>query len=169
TIGTLDGANVEIRQQVGEENFFLFGKTTEQIAELRNGYRPWEMIGAVPELPEVLRLVEQGHFSNGDGDLFRPLLENLTGRDPFFVLADFQAFLEAQDRVDQAWADRRHWNRMSLLNTARSGLFSSDRSIREYAQTIWDAQAFPVTITCDLDRGTQLRRRSPSAEEQQVR
>jgi len=113
--------------------------------------------------------VEQGHFSNGDGDLFRPLLENLTGRDPFFVLADFQAYLEAQDRVDQAWADRRHWNRMSLLNTARSGLFSSDRSIREYAQTIWNAQEFPVTITCDLDRGTQLRRRSQPVEEQQAR
>jgi starch phosphorylase len=168
TIGTLDGANVEIRQQVGEENFFLFGRTTEEIAALRQGYRPWELIGSVPELPEVLRLVEQGHFSNGDGDLFKPLLENLTGRDPFFVLADFQAYLEAQDRVDRAWADRRHWNRMSVLNTARSGLFSSDRSIREYANTIWQAQEFPVTITCDLDRGTLLRRRPLPVEGQQV-
>ncbi|MFM7085726.1 MAG: glycogen/starch/alpha-glucan phosphorylase, partial [Cyanobium sp.] len=151
TIGTLDGANVEIREQVGADNFFLFGKNSEEIAALRQGYRPWELIATVPELPEVLRLIEQGHFSNGDGDLFRPLLENLTGRDPFFVLADYQAYLEAQDRVDQAWADRHHWNRMSLLNTARSGLFSSDRSIREYAQRIWQAQEFPVTITCELD------------------
>jgi starch phosphorylase len=163
TIGTLDGANVEIREQVGEDNFFLFGKTADQIGDLRQGYRPWEMINTIPELPEVLRLIEQGHFSHGDGDLFRPLLENLTGRDPYFVLADFQAYLEAQDRVDQAWNDRRRWNQMSLLNTARSGLFSSDRSIEDYAKRIWDAQAFPVSITCDLDQ-RPLRRSTASSE-----
>ncbi|MEB3198929.1 MAG: glycogen/starch/alpha-glucan phosphorylase [Synechococcaceae cyanobacterium] len=151
TIGTLDGANVEIREQVGAENFFLFGRTTEEIAELRHDYRPWELIHDTPELPEVLRLVEQGHFSNGDGDLFRPLLQNLTGRDPYFVLVDFQDYMRAQDEVSRAWADRRHWNRMSLLNTARTGFFSSDRSIQEYAQRIWQAEAFPVTITCELD------------------
>jgi starch phosphorylase len=152
TIGTLDGANVEIREQVGEENFFLFGKTTEQIAALhREGYRPWELIHTIPELPEVLRLIEQGHFSNGDGEMFRPLLQNLTGNDPFFVLADFHDYLRAQDEVDRAWADRGRWNRMSLLNTARTGFFSSDRSIHEYAQRIWQAEEFPVTITCALD------------------
>jgi len=151
TIGTLDGANVEIREQVGAENFFLFGKTTEEINALRQTYRPWELIAQVPELPEVLRLIEQGHFSNGDGDLFRPLLENLTGRDPYFALADFESYLAAQDAVDQAWSNREHWNRMSLLNTARSGMFSSDRSIREYAARIWQAEAFPVTITCEMD------------------
>jgi starch phosphorylase len=152
TIGTLDGANVEIREQVGEENFFLFGKTTEQIVALhREGYRPWELIHTIPELPEVLRLIEQGHFSNGDGEMFRPLLQNLTGNDPFFVLADFHDYLRAQDEVDRAWADRGRWNRMSLLNTARTGFFSSDRSIHEYAQRIWQAEEFPVTITCELD------------------
>ena len=152
TIGTLDGANVEIREQVGAENFFLFGKTAEEISELsRSGYRPWELIGGMPELAEILRLVEQGHFSNGDGDLFRPLLENLTGRDPFFLLADFNDYLRAQSEVDLAWADRGHWNRMSLLNSARSGFFSSDRSIRDYADRIWKAESFPVTITCELD------------------
>jgi starch phosphorylase len=103
----------------------------------------------VPELPEVLRLIEQGHFSDGDGELFRPLLQNLTGNDPFFVLADFQSYMEAQAEVSQAWSDRGRWNRMSLLNTARSGFFSSDRSIRDYAQRIWKAEEFPVTITCD--------------------
>jgi len=150
TIGTLDGANVEIREQVGSENFFLFGKTTEEIVDLhRKGYRPWELIASVPELPEVLRLIEQGHFSDGDGELFRPLLQNLTGNDPFFVLADFQSYMEAQAEVSQAWSDRGRWNRMSLLNTARSGFFSSDRSIRDYAQRIWKAEEFPVTITCD--------------------
>jgi starch phosphorylase len=151
TIGTLDGANVEIREQVGAENFFLFGRSAEEIAALRHHYRPWEIINDTPELPEVLRLVEQGHFSNGDSDLFRPLLENLTGRDPYFVLVDFHDYLRAQDQVSQAWADRQRWNRMSLLNTARTGFFSSDRSIRDYAERIWRAEAFPVTITCELE------------------
>jgi len=152
TIGTLDGANVEIRQQVGEENFFLFGKTTDQIGDLhRQGYRPWELIHTIPELPEVLRLIEQGHFSNGDTEMFRPSLQNLTGNDPFFVLADFHDYMRAQDAVSAAWADRRAWNRMSLLNSARTGFFSSDRSIREYAERIWKAEEFPVTITCELE------------------
>jgi starch phosphorylase len=152
TVGTLDGANVEIREQVGAENFFLFGKTAEEISALqRQGYRPWELIGAMPELADVLRLIEQGHFSNGDSELFRPLLQNLTGRDPFFVLADFDDYLRAQAEVDQAWGDRQRWNRMSLLNAARTGFFSSDRSIREYAERIWKAEPYPVTITCELD------------------
>jgi starch phosphorylase len=153
TIGTLDGANVEIREQVGAENFFLFGNTTDQIEALgAQGYRPWDLIGSIPELPEALRLIKQGHFSNGDTELFRPLLENLTSRDPFFVFADFTDYLRAQDEVSAAWADRGLWNRMSLLNTARSGFFSSDRSIAEYAERIWKAQPFPVTISCDVER-----------------
>ena len=152
TIGTLDGANVEIREQVGADNFFLFGKTNEELAELHHqGYRPWELIGSMPELADVLRLVEQGHFSNGDGDLFRPLLENLTGRDPFYVLADFDDYMRCQDAVSKTWADRQRWNRMSLLNTARTAFFSSDRSIRDYAEKIWKAEAYPVTITCEMD------------------
>ncbi len=151
TIGTLDGANVEIREQVGADNFFLFGKTESEISALHaEGYRPWELISSIPELSEVLKLVEQGHFSNGDGDLFRPLLENLTGRDPFFVLADFSDYLRAQDAVNRLWADREQWNRISLLNAARTGFFSSDRSISEYAERIWRAEPFPITITCDM-------------------
>ncbi|MCP9916719.1 glycogen/starch/alpha-glucan phosphorylase [Cyanobium sp. ATX 6F1] len=152
TIGTLDGANVEIREQVEAENFFLFGHTTEEIATLHaSGYRPWDLVHTIEELPEVIRLVEQGHFSHGDGDLFRPLLQNLIGRDPFYVFADFSAYLKAQQEVNRAWADRERWNRMSLLNSARSGFFSSDRSIGEYAERIWQVAPFPVTISCDLD------------------
>ena len=151
TIGTLDGANVEIREQVGEENFFLFGKTTKEIEALRHNYRPWELIHSHPDLVEVLKLIEQGHFSNGDVELFKPLLQNLTGHDPFFVLADFADYLRAQDAVNRAWADRNRWNKMSLLNTARMGYFSSDRSIREYAKRIWQADEFPVTITCEIE------------------
>jgi starch phosphorylase len=140
TIGTLDGANVEIREQVGAENFFLFGKSTEEIAQLRHDYRPWDHLEGNHHLQEAFSLIGKGHFSNGDGDLFRPLLENLSGSDPFFVLADFQDYLRAQDTVSRTWADRDHWNRMSLLNSARSGFFSSDRSIREYAERIWRVQ-----------------------------
>jgi starch phosphorylase len=152
TIGTLDGANVEIREQVGAENFFLFGHTTAEIAALaKDGYCPWELIPDQPELSEALRLIEQGHFSNGDQELFRPLLQNLTGHDPFFVLADFAAYLRAQEDVSHTWADPIRWNRMALLNTARTGFFSSDRSIRQYAKEIWRAEAFPVTITCELE------------------
>ncbi|MGB0278766.1 MAG: glycogen/starch/alpha-glucan phosphorylase, partial [Prochlorococcaceae cyanobacterium] len=149
TIGTLDGANVEIREQVGADNFFLFGKTTPEIEALRkSGYRPWELLEALPELQEVLHLVEQGHFSNGDTELFRPLVDNLRGQDPFFVFADFAAYLDAQDSVSEAWGNRQHWNRMSLLNSARTGYFSSDRSVREYCDGIWKAAAVPVKVTC---------------------
>lgn len=145
TIGTLDGANVEIREQVGADNFFLFGKTAEEITALAAaGYRPWELIGSMPELTEILRLIEQGHFSNGDSELFKPLLQNLTGSDPFFLFADFNDYLRAQGEVDQAWHDRTRWNRMSLLNTARTGFFSSDRSIKDYAKRIWKVEPFPL-------------------------
>ena len=151
TIGTLDGANVEIRELVGAENFFLFGKTVEEINELKqSGYNPGTFINAMPELQEALRLIEMGHFSNGDSELFRPLLDNLTGNDPFFVMADFADYLRAQEAVSLAWTDRMHWNRMSLLNTARTGFFSSDRSIGEYCKNIWAVDPLNVEITCDV-------------------
>ncbi len=151
TIGTLDGANIEIRERVGAENFFLFGKTESEIMELQNSeYRPIDSIKAMPELTEALRLIELGHFSNGDGELFRPLTENLMNSDPFFVMADFADYLRVQDNVSRAWTDRYQWNQMSLLNTARSGFFSSDRSIREYCESIWKVKPLNVEITCDV-------------------
>jgi starch phosphorylase len=150
TIGTLDGANVEIRDLVGADNFFLFGRTVEEISALQqSGYRPRDFIEAMPELQEAIRLVEMGHFSNGDGELFRPLLDNLMGHDPFYVMADFADYVRAQDAVSLAWSDQMHWQRMSLLNTARSGFFSSDRSIREYCQNIWNVDPLNLEITCD--------------------
>ncbi|HGY5558096.1 MAG: glycogen/starch/alpha-glucan phosphorylase [Prochlorococcus sp.] len=153
TIGTLDGANVEIRERVGPENFFLFGKSETEIMELHTkGYRPREIIETLPELAEALRLIGLGHFSNGDGELFRPLLDNLTGFDPFFVMADFADYLRAQNEVNRAWTNRQQWNRMSLLNTARTGFFSSDRSIHEYCESIWNVKPFPVEITCDMPK-----------------
>jgi starch phosphorylase len=146
TIGTMDGANVEIRERVGADNFFLFGKTTREIAQLRGHYHPWEWMDGLPALQEAFTLIEQGHFSGGDRDLFRPLLDDLLGRDPFFVIADFADYSRAQMEVDQVWADRKRWNSMSLLNMARSGFFSSDRSIQEYAASVWNVSAlrFPM-------------------------
>jgi starch phosphorylase len=147
TIGTLDGANVEIRQQVGADNFFLFGKTVEEIRQLRGHYRPWEWLERLPHLQEAFALIERGHFSGGERDLFRPLLDQLRGQDPFFVLADFDDYDHAQSRVDEVWLDRRRWTTMSLLNTAHSGYFSSDRSIRDYATTIWKVKPMTVSMT----------------------
>jgi len=136
TIGTLDGANVEIRDLVGGENFFLFGHDEKGIADLwQNGYNPQSHMS--PELWETINLIKGGHFSQGDKELFRPLLDNLLNHDPFCVMADFSDYCDAQDRVSSAWIDRERWNRMSLINTARSGFFSSDRSIREYCKNIW--------------------------------
>jgi starch phosphorylase len=147
TIGTLDGANVEIRDQVGAENFFLFGKTTTEIGQLRQHYHPWEWAEGLPQIQEAFNLLEAGHFSAGDKEIFRPIVHDLRSRDPFFVLADFADYLRAQNEVNQTWADRRRWNSMSLLNTARSSFFSSDRSIREYAASIWDVSPLRLAMS----------------------
>jgi len=139
TIGTLDGANVEIREAVGAENFFLFGLKAEEVLERRRqGRRPWDAVEADPELGLALEQIAQGHFSPGQPELFQPLLEALLdGGDRYMVLADFSAYMAAQARVEEAFLDRVRWTRMSILNTARCGRFSSDRSVAEYARDIW--------------------------------
>jgi starch phosphorylase len=145
TIGTLDGANVEIREEVGAENFFLFGLTVEQVqARKAQGYRPWEMAQAHPELKGVLQLLGSGHFSRGDPEVFRPLADDLQHRDDYLVLADYAAYVACQDEVSAAWQDPKGWTRMSILNAARSGKFSSDRVIREYCEQIWGVERVPV-------------------------
>ena len=150
TIGTLDGANIEIREQVGAENFFLFGHNARQIEELnRNGYHPMPWLENEPKVREAMHLISSGFFSEGDGSLFQPLLANLSSTDPFRVMADIGDYRRCQDAVDGAWLDPRRWNRMSLLNTARCGFFSSDRSIRDYAERIWKIQPVPVN-SCSL-------------------
>jgi starch phosphorylase len=139
TIGTLDGANVEIRDAVGHENFFLFGLTAEDVAQRKmQGYRPRDIYESNPQLREALDLIGSGHFSSGDGDLFQPLVQSLLDRDDYMLLADYQAYVDAQQRVNDAWGDRQAWTRMSILNCARVGRFSSDRSIREYCRDIWN-------------------------------
>jgi len=152
TIGTMDGANIEIREEVGAENFFLFGKTTSEVHALRaSGYRPRDIYESNDELRAVLDLLADGFFSRGDGALFQPLLENLLRYDPYLVLTDFQSYVECQGRVSQAYRDVDHWTRMSIYNSTRSGKFSSDRSIREYCSEIWQAQAVPIRLLGQQD------------------
>jgi glycogen phosphorylase len=141
TIGTLDGANLEIRNAVGEENFFLFGLTAEEVEKRKAiGYRPRAIYESNPELREALDLMDIGFFSNGDRELFRPLVESLLTRDDYMLLADYQAYIDCQQRVSDAYRDRSGWTRMSILNSARVGRFSSDRSIREYCRDIWNVR-----------------------------
>jgi starch phosphorylase len=145
TIGTLDGANIEIREEVGEENFFLFGLTTPEVQHLKaHDYKPYHYYESNPELKEVIDRIAHGYFSHGDPELFRPLVDSLLYRDEYMLLADYQSYIDCQMRVSQAYQDQDNWIRMSILNTARSGKFSSDRTIQEYCREIWAVQPVPV-------------------------
>ncbi|HVZ32427.1 MAG TPA: glycogen/starch/alpha-glucan phosphorylase [Polyangiaceae bacterium] len=145
TIGTLDGANIEIRQEVGPENFFLFGLTAQEVMEARaRGYDPHAVYSANSHLREAIDLLASGYFSRGDRTLFEPILQRMMERDDYMLMADFPSYIEAQDRVSSAYQDREYWTRMSILNTARSGKFSSDRSIHEYCEDIW--RVGPVSV-----------------------
>jgi len=147
TIGTMDGANIEIREEVGPENFFLFGLTAAEVQARRAaGYQPMELYYQQPELREVINLIRDGYFSRGNSEQFLGLVGNLLHHDPYMVLADYQAYAECQQLVDAAYRDPDRWTRMSILNTARSGKFSSDRSIREYCKDIWNARAVAVQL-----------------------
>ncbi len=147
TIGTLDGANVEIRDAVGADEFFLFGMTAEQVQARRDaGYDPKAVLARDPELTHVLSLLTDGTFAPDEPGVFGPLVRGLVDWDPFFVLADFRAYVEAQRQVSEKWHDKAAWTRSSILNVARMGHFSSDRSIRDYLQRIWHAPAVPIQM-----------------------
>jgi glycogen phosphorylase len=140
TIGTLDGANVEIREEVDADNFFLFGLTTPEVGELRaRGYQPRDYYSRNEMLRMVIDYIGSGGLG-GETELFRPIVENLLNDDPFLLLADYQAYVETQERVSALWRDQSAWTRTSILNTARMGKFSSDRSIRDYCQRVWKIQ-----------------------------
>lgn len=145
TIGTLDGANIEIRQEVGAENFFLFGLTTQEVYALKaRGYNPREYYHSNAELRETIDAIASGYFSPDNRDLFKPIVESLLDRDEYMLFADYQAYIDCQQEVSKAYRDAKHWTRMSILNVARTGKFSSDRTIKEYCQEIWNVQ--PVKI-----------------------
>ncbi|MCI0738063.1 MAG: glycogen/starch/alpha-glucan phosphorylase [Gemmataceae bacterium] len=145
TIGTLDGANIEIREHVGAENFFLFGLTAPEVQETKaRGYNPWAHYEGNDELKAVLDLIRSGFFSPDDPALFHPLVDGLLQHDDYLLLADFPSYVECQDKVSDAYRDQEHWTRMSILNVARIGFFSSDRAIREYCERIWHIKPEPI-------------------------
>ncbi len=145
TIGTLDGANIEIRDEVGHDNFFLFGLTAQQVFELqRAGYRPRDYYEQNAELKAVLDLISSGFFEPEHPELFRPLIQSLLDQDTYMLLADFQSYVECQERVSKAFQDPDEWTRKAILNIAHMGKFSSDRSIREYAERLWQTRGVPA-------------------------
>ncbi len=145
TIGTLDGANVEIREAVGAENFFLFGMTVDDVERrLAEGYRPYHHYRSDEELQAVIDAIAGGAFSNGDRELFKPIVDNLLGSDPYLLLADYRSYVECQEEVGRVWCDPERWTRASILNVARMGRFSSDRAIREYCRDIWHIKPVPI-------------------------
>ncbi|ACB50953.1 glycogen phosphorylase [Crocosphaera subtropica ATCC 51142] len=157
TIGTLDGANIEIRQEVGGENFFLFGLTTPEVLNLKaQGYIPRRYYQSIPELRGVIDLISSGFFSHGDPELFQPIVDNLLYDDPYLVLADYKSYIECQDNISQAYKDQENWSKMSILNAARMSKFSSDRSIQDYCNHIWNAKSVPIELKDYVQGKTQL-------------
>lgn len=145
TVGTLDGANIEIREEVGEENFFLFGLTTEEVQAVKaSGYEPREIYNEDPELKAVLDLLVSGDLSHGNKELFRPVYDNLLYHDPYLLLRDYRSYINSQDEVHQVWKDEQEWARRSIINAASMGKFSSDRSIQDYCNDIWKVKAVRV-------------------------
>ncbi len=148
TVGTLDGANVEIREEVGAENFFLFGLTTPQVKDLKaQGYQPRAYYQGNAELKLAIDTLSNSTFAANEPRLFQPIVDNLLNQDPYMLLADYQSYIDCQDAVSNAYRDQDHWVKMSILNTARMGKFSSDRSIREYCQDIWQVQPVSIDLT----------------------
>lgn len=145
TIGTLDGANVEIREEVGPDNFFLFGLTANQVYEMKTqGYNPSGYYRANTELRGVLDLISSGCFSPDNPDLFKPIVDSILYSDEYMLAADYQSYLDAQDLAGRTFKDQEKWTRMSILNVARIGKFSSDRSIREYCEKVWDTKTVKI-------------------------
>ncbi|MCB0153911.1 MAG: glycogen/starch/alpha-glucan phosphorylase, partial [Anaerolineae bacterium] len=147
TVGTLDGANIEIRERVGPENFFLFGLTTEEVfAAKAQGYQPMQYYQRNPALRQVIDSIAAGHFADGDTDLFKPIFDSLLYHDEYMLLADYQAYIDVQDQAAQAFQNSDAWTRMSILNTARCGFFSSDRAMQQYCDEIWRVKPVEVRL-----------------------
>jgi starch phosphorylase len=143
TIGTLDGANIEIRKAVGEENFFAFGHQVEELERIRPNYNPYEYYERNWELKKAIDQIRDGYFSPENRSLFRPIVEALLQRDEYFVLLDYESYVSCQERVALTYDNQFLWNKMAILNIARCGKFSSDRAIREYAEKVWEVKPVP--------------------------
>lgn len=141
TVGTLDGANVEIREEVGDDNFFLFGLETNEVYEVKaNGYNPQHYYHTDAGLRKIIDQLSSGYFSKGDCEMFRPIVDNLMNHDPYMLMVDFRSYIECQKKVSEVYLDQDKWVRMSILNVARIGKFSSDRSINDYSKNIWNVE-----------------------------
>jgi glycogen phosphorylase len=147
TLGTMDGANIEIARAVGDENIFIFGNTVDQVSELRRaGYNPRRLYEENPRIREVIDLIAKDHFNPREPGLYRPIVDSLLGEDHYLLLADFEPYREAHLRVDRAYSDRARWLKMSLRNVAKMGVFSSDHTIREYVREIWKTQPHTIEV-----------------------
>jgi starch phosphorylase len=154
TIGTLDGANVEILEEVGEENIFIFGMSVEEVERRRPGYNPMEIYRNDEEIRSAIDLIERDFFNLVEPGIFRPITEELLQKDRYMLLADLRDYIHTQDRVDAAYSDRSGWIRRAILNVARSGKFSTDRTIKEYASEIWHVTSCPIApVTVALENG----------------
>ena len=148
TVGTLDGANIEIRDRVGADNFFLFGVTADQAIAIRQGpYSPRAWYRDDAELKAAIDALASGAFSGGDRDAVEAVLSSILDWDEYLILADYRSYIDCHDQaVGPAWADQDRWDRMSILNAARSGFFSSDRTVRDYNRDIWHTEPVPVSV-----------------------
>ncbi|HEY9846227.1 MAG TPA: glycogen/starch/alpha-glucan family phosphorylase, partial [Candidatus Caenarcaniphilales bacterium] len=164
TIGTLDGANIEIREEVGAENFFVFGLSAEEVYALKaRGYNPWDYYHANLELRKVVERLESGYFSPKQPELFKPIVDSLLHKDEYLLFADYQSYVECQERASQAYQDQPNWTRMSILNAVRMGKFSSDRTIREYCQEIWQAESVEIELEAYEQEAAGLHLKKPLA------
>ena len=146
TIGTLDGANIEIREKAGEENFFLFGMTADEAVAARPSYNPNEIIAGDDDIHGIMELLESGHFNESEPGIFDIITASLRNpHDQWLTIADLRSYIDAQRDVNNAYQDRAHWNTMSILNTANSGWFSSDRTISQYAEEVWNIKPLDRT------------------------
>ncbi|NES25136.1 MAG: glycogen/starch/alpha-glucan phosphorylase, partial [Symploca sp. SIO3E6] len=157
TIGTLDGANIEIREEAGAENFFLFGLTASEVQEMKaNGYNPMDYYNGNGELKTVIDNIAHGYFSHGDTELFKPIVDSLLYQDQYMLLADYQAYIDCQQKVSQAYQDQEYWTRMSIINAANMGKFSSDRTIQEYCEQIWKVKPVKIELEDYVQGGAFL-------------
>jgi starch phosphorylase len=145
TIGTLDGANIEILEEVGESNFFLFGLTSEEVETFRHHYMPNQIIDQDIDFKRVMQLLESSYFNQFEPGVFDPIVESIRNPyDPWMTAADFRSYIDAQEQVANAYQDQKAWTRMSIMNSAKSGRFSTDRTISEYNRDVWRLNQMPI-------------------------
>ena len=147
TIGTLDGANIEIKEEVGDDNIFIFGLTTDEVNRLRSeGYNPLDFYNSNENLKKVINMINDGYFSKGNPDLFKPIVNSLLNNDHYMVMADYESFVKCQEKVSSTYLNKEEWTKMSILNVANMGKFSTDRTIQEYSDDIWGLKPVPTEI-----------------------